>query len=47
MTTDKKTVEKYVAPELTQIDIAPEGILLQASDVTGGGSEGIEEGDEY
>lgn len=27
MKTDKKTVEQYVAPEVTQIDIMPEGIL--------------------
>ena len=48
MKTDKKNVEQYVTPEMTQIDIVPEGILCASDgDVTGGGSEGIGGGGEF
>ncbi len=31
MKTDKKTVEQYVAPEMVQIDIMPEGVLCASN----------------
>lgn len=42
MKTDKRNVEQYVAPELTQIDILPEGVLCAS--VGDGESEGGEDG---
>ena len=31
MKTDKKNVEQYVTPEMTQIDIVPEGVLCASN----------------
>lgn len=42
MKTDKRNVEQYVAPELTQHDIMPEGVLCAS--VGDGEGEGGETG---
>ena len=48
MKTENRNVEPYVAPEMTQINIAPEGILCASGgDVLGADSEDIVGGEEF
>lgn len=44
MKTDKKNVEQYIAPEMTQIDIMPEGVLCASGGVDNGEGEGGSDG---
>jgi len=39
MKTDNRNAEQYVAPELTQIDILPEGVLCQSGGTQEDGTE--------